>query len=82
MLKEIRDRSRNRIPYLDTKEDPADLAFHGKSMDEMVTNDLWWYIPKWFHQPEVSLPNGNVKIINQNTLLELANQSNGPTVLR
>ena len=50
-------------------------------MDEMVTNDLWWYSAKWFHQPEESWPNGNVKIINQNTLLGLAKQSNGPTVL-
>ena len=50
-------------------------------MDEMVTNDLWWQGSKWLQQLEESWPNGNVKIITPNKLVEMAKRSNKPMVL-
>lgn len=50
-------------------------------MDETVANDFWWHGSKWLQYPKESWSNGNVKIINPTTLVELAKQSNGPVVL-
>ena len=80
-LTEIRVDQEIGFRHVDTKKNPADLASRRKFMDEMVTNDLWWQGSKWLQQLEESWPNGNVKIITPNKLVEMAKRSNKPMVL-
>lgn len=38
----------NKWKYINTKENPADVASRGCQPDELKSNDLWWSGPRWF----------------------------------
>jgi hypothetical protein len=42
--------------YVDTKENPADLASRGGSPTDIAEHELWWHGPKWLKLPREQWP--------------------------
>ena len=80
-LKEIKTSRDIEYRYVNTKDNPADLATRGKTLEELRNSDLWWYGPKWLHQSEDSWPHWNIEIIDQETLNNLAKSTKGSPIL-
>ena len=49
-----------------SKENPADLASRGCTMDELVNNNLWWNGPKWLQKPNSTPPYEQERLDNPN----------------
>jgi hypothetical protein len=58
-LKEIKDSGAS-FKYINTKENPADIATRGKSGTELQNCSLWWYGPQWLVKEEKLWPEWNV----------------------
>lgn len=51
-VQEIRDKtSPEQWHYIGTKENPADVASHGCSVQELIDNSLWWNGPELLWKP-------------------------------
>lgn len=42
--------------YINTKENPADVASRGCQPDELKSNELWWTGPKWLKEQDINWP--------------------------
>ena len=49
-----------------SKENPADLASRGCTMDELVNNNLWWNGPEWLQKPNSTPPYEQERLDNPN----------------
>lgn len=48
--------------YVPTKENPADLATRGTTMDKLKENIQWWNGPQWLQQEESHWPSQKVEL--------------------
>lgn len=55
-VKEIRCHSDFKFFHVNTKENPADIASRGCTLQQLRTNELWWYGPKWLTGPVEECP--------------------------
>ena len=64
-MKEIVDDSENIFGYVSSKENPANMATRGTSVQKLVKNELWWYGPPWLRRSQNERP-GSVYSDNEN----------------
>ena len=55
-VKEIRGHTKAKFQYVNTKDNPADIATRGVSMLTMCEENLWWHGPNWMLLPCVNWP--------------------------
>ena len=55
-VKEIRSHKNITFNYIPSKENPADIASRGRSMDDLLDNQLWWFGPNWLIQSSETWP--------------------------
>ena len=80
-LKEIRRTQDIEFRYVNTKNNPADMAIRGTTLNELRTNNMWWYGPDWLQQPEESWPNWKIETIGKDQLNNLAKSTVGSPIL-
>ena len=79
-----------KIEYVNTKENPADVATRGTSPKELSNNQLWWNGPTWIRQnpidwsltkSDISLlaPNSDEENTGNNISLSVKNNENTPS---
>ncbi|XP_053376491.1 protein PFC0760c-like [Mercenaria mercenaria] len=62
-MKEIKSYDATRISYVNSKENPANVATRGATINDLHDNKLWWNRPKWLTESlELSS-----KIVNNDT---------------
>ena len=50
-LEEIRKHKDIDFHYIQSKDNPADLASRGTNINELLESNLWWHGPKWLLEP-------------------------------
>ncbi|MCG8033321.1 MAG: DUF1759 domain-containing protein, partial [Candidatus Thiodiazotropha taylori] len=55
-VKEIRNHDDVEVNYIRSKDNPADVASRGSSIQNLSENLLWWHGPSWLNDPENSWP--------------------------
>ena len=70
-LKEITSDESIQFHYINTKENPADLATRGLSSQVLKESTLWWKAPDWLKKDESSWPTWNVPPVNNYTLQDI-----------
>ncbi|XP_053395705.1 uncharacterized protein LOC128555912 [Mercenaria mercenaria] len=53
---EIKEHSNVNLSYIPTKENPADVASRGTTLEKLKSNTTWWYGPKWLLEPMPDWP--------------------------
>ena len=53
---EIKGHKYNTFGYTLSKENPADIARHGSTVQNLVENDFWWHVPYWLINSEDKWP--------------------------
>ena len=61
-VQEINSHGNIVFQYVNTKENPADLASRGCTVTQIVENELWWKGPQWLQCPISEWPNS----VNEN----------------
>ena len=56
IIKILKGTAKDNWHYVDTKQNPADIASRGCNGDELMDNDLWWNGPKFMVEDEDSWP--------------------------
>ncbi|XP_053407961.1 uncharacterized protein LOC128559664 [Mercenaria mercenaria] len=51
-VKEIKSHGDISFRYVSTKENPADVASRGVTMDQLQNNQLWWHGSSWLSKPK------------------------------
>lgn len=46
----IREHKGITISYVNTRENPADVATKGSVVEKLIVNDMWWHGPEWLNQ--------------------------------
>ena len=64
-MKEIRGYKDITFHYIPSKENPADIASRGVSMDDLLDNKLWWVGPKWLMQSNDTWPVWNCTLVEE-----------------
>lgn len=59
-VKEIQTYKDVSVSYVNTKENPADVATRGSTLDDLSKNTLWWHGPEWLNEPMQILAQQNV----------------------
>ena len=67
-LKEIRQHTQVEFRYINTENNPADLATRGKVLSELRKNALWWTGPSWLTLNETDWPTFNLPPIHSSLL--------------
>ena len=67
-LKEITSDESIQFHYINTKENPADLATKGLSSQALKESTLWWKASDWLKKDESSWPTWDVPPVNNHTL--------------
>lgn len=49
------------LSYIPTKENPADVASRGSSMEALKTNVTWWHDPEWILKPIYDWPSFGIQ---------------------
>ena len=80
-LKEIKKHEDIQFRYVNTKENPADMASRGKTLRDLRNDELWWHGPNWLQKMEDSWPHWEVPIINKEVLENLAKMEKEPKIL-
>lgn len=65
-VKEIKSHQDIKFGYTPSKENPADIASRGSSVQNLAENDLWWHGPKWLKKSEVEWPSQCTGSVLQN----------------
>ena len=73
-LKEITSDESIQFHYINTKENPADLATRGLISQALEESTLWWKAPAWLKKDESSWPTWDVPLINNHTLQDLQSE--------
>ena len=55
-VKEIRGHTKAKFQYVNTKDNPADIATRGVSILRLCEENLWWHGPNWMILPCVNWP--------------------------
>ena len=53
---EIKGHKYNTFGYTLSNENPADIASHGSTVQNLVENDFWWHVPYWLINSEDKWP--------------------------
>lgn len=64
-VKEIRGHQDVTFNYIPSKENPADIASRGISMDDLLNNQLWWVGPNWLIQSSETWPVWNCTLMEE-----------------
>lgn len=64
-VKEIRGHQDIIFNYIPSKENPADIASRGISMDDLLNNQLWWVGPNWLIQSSETWPVWNCTLMEE-----------------
>ena len=80
-LKEIRDQNDVEYHYVNTKENPADMASRGRKLRDLIKDELWRHGPHWLCEREAAWPHWDITVIDQEMLSNLARIEKGPDVL-
>jgi hypothetical protein len=58
-VSEIKENSEIKYEYIPTKENVADLASRGTTLNKLSKTNLWWHGPEWLCQPSKEWPSFN-----------------------
>ncbi|MCG8029443.1 MAG: hypothetical protein N0E40_15975, partial [Candidatus Thiodiazotropha taylori] len=64
-VNEIRSHEDISFHYIPSKDNPADIASRGVSVDDLLDNQLWWLGPKWLIQSCDNWPIWNCSLIEE-----------------
>jgi hypothetical protein len=49
---EIKSEERIQFKYVPSKQNPADLATRGRSVESLRNDNLWWHGPEWLDETD------------------------------
>ena len=67
--------------YINTKENPADIASRGMRSAELRDCSLWWNGPKWLEEDLPNWPIWNVPYSDPETIEKIQSEETGPRIL-
>ena len=67
-IKEIQMEKDITFCYIPSKQNPADYATHGLTVQEIVNCELWWHGPKWLKFEQTTWPSWNMPDITPDKL--------------
>ena len=73
-LKEITSDESIQFHYINTKENPADIATRGLSSQALKESTLWWKAPDWLKKDESSWPTWDIPPINNHTVQDIQSE--------
>ena len=77
-LKEITETKDISFRYVETSQNPADLATRGVSAQDLDKCELWWHGPKWLQDSEKTWPTWDIPMITKETLEKIESETKGP----
>ena len=75
-VKEIKTQVNTNFRYVNTAENPADIASRGMPYTELSKCNLWWNGPNWLLEDPTLWPDWNFDQIDQETLQTVNSESN------
>ena len=76
-LKEITETKDISFRYVETSQNPADLATRGVSAQDLDKSELWWHGPKWLQDSEKTWPTWDIPMITKETLEKIESETKG-----
>ena len=64
-VREIKSHSAVSFGYVSTKENPADIATRGCTLQKICENELWWQGPQWLKKHPTEWPGSEVSMNQQ-----------------
>ena len=80
-FKEITETKAISFRYVNTSQNPADLASRGGSAQDLDICELWWRGPKWLQDSEKTWPTWDIPIITKELLEKIEIETKGPKTL-
>ena len=77
-VKEITETKGISFRYVETSQNPADLATRGVSAYDRDKCELWWHGPKWLQDSEKTWPTWDIPMITKETLEKIESETKGP----
>ena len=77
-VKEITETKDISFRYVETSQNPADLATRGVSAQDLDNCELWWHGSKWLQDSEKTWPTWDIPMITKETLEKIENEKKGP----
>ena len=80
-VKDITEANNINFRYVETSQNPADLATVGVSVQDLSTCELWWHGSKWLQNSEETWPTWDIPEITRETLEKIESETKGPKAL-
>ena len=77
-VKEITETKDISFRYVETSQNPADLATRGVSAQDLDKCELWGHGPKWLQDSEKTWPTWDIPMITKETLEKIESETKGP----